>query len=327
LPPPPPPIGPRPDIKTIDAKRTFTLPLNHTANALMFLPDGRSLVSAGNGWRPLIWDVTTGTHRDAFTSRLPITGGPLTMSKDGKTMAVRAGNIALVWGPTTGKEGRTFREMMSGGVALTADGKSIATAGRHVLHIWDTATGKQLHEMKADKHWIAGLAFSPDGRLLASGSRAKAVQLWDARTGALLTTWHHHTEPVNQVAFSPDGKLLASVSHDRTVRLWSIDTRTELVRLTGHLDAVTAVAFSPDGRYLVTGAGGAYFGSGDRGEVKLWEVATRKEKAQLRGLSGGVFGVAFSPDGKTVAAGASGGGPVIKLWDVSSVVGAEGKKD
>jgi WD40 repeat protein len=107
------------------------------------------------------------------------------------------------------------------------------------------------------------VAFSPDGRTLASGSW-DGVRMWDIASGQARTTLTGHTQQVMAVAFSPDGRTLASGSYDRTIRLWDVATEVTRTVLPGHVNTVLALSFSPDGRTLASG-------SWD-GEVRLWDL-------------------------------------------------------
>jgi hypothetical protein len=155
--------------------------------------------------------------------------------------------------------------------------------------------------------WVTSVAFSPDGRLLASGSFDKTIELWEVATGSEVDTLGP-TGYVVSVAFSPDGRLLASGSSDKTIRLWEVATGSEVRTLTGHTDWVYSVAFSPDGRLLASG-------SSDK-TIRLWEVATGSLVRTLSGHTGGVTSVAFSPDGRLLASGSL--DATIKLWEVAS---------
>ena len=130
---------------------------------------------------------------------------------------------------------------------------------------------------------VARVAFSPDGRLLATASDDGTARLWDPATGEHLRTLTGHAGPVSGVAFSPDGRLLATASRDGTARLWDPATGEHLRTLTGHAGAVCGVAFSPDGRLLATA-------SGD-GTARLWDPATGEHQRTLTGHDevGGVF--------------------------------------
>jgi WD40 repeat protein/tRNA A-37 threonylcarbamoyl transferase component Bud32/DNA-directed RNA polymerase subunit RPC12/RpoP len=163
---------------------------------------------------------------------------------------------------------------------------------------------------------VTSVAFSPDGRRMASGSVDRTVKLWETETGRELRTLKGHTHRVASVAFSPDSKRMASGSWDNTLKLWETETGRELRTLKGHTHRVTSVAFSPDSKRMASG-------SWDN-TLKLWETETGQELLTIKcGASICLEGVVFSPDGRWIAASihmnirdipdAS-----VKLWDTET---------
>jgi WD40 repeat protein len=156
---------------------------------------------------------------------------------------------------------------------------------------------------------INSVAFSPDGKILASGGADSTIKLWNVATGQLLRTLHGYTDSVFSMMFSPDGEVLASGGLEST-SLWEVSTGRELRTLPGHTFALT---FSPDGKILASG--------GFEKVIRLWDVATGRQLQTLNGHAESVFTVAFSPDGNVLA---SGGVDIstheasLKLWDVST---------
>ncbi len=152
------------------------------------------------------------------------------------------------------------------------------------------------------------IAFSPDGKLLASGGDDNAVILWNIADRSERETFIEHSKSVTSVAFSPDGKLLASTSLDGYVRLWHVSSEDRRISLRPG-GWVESVAFSPDGKTLVSG------GEDQEGSVKLWNVSQKRDIATFSGHESIVESVAFSPDGQLVASASR--DKTIKLWDVA----------
>lgn len=201
-------------------------------------------------------------------------------------------------------------------VAFSPDGSLLASAsgnsngenidGENIVRLWNPATGAAVHVLLGHQVPVNAIAFSPDGRLLASASWDNTVRIWDTTTGVAVRTLQGHQNMVNAVAFSPVGGLLASASLDGTMRLWDSATGN-LVRLLGqNSNIVTAVTFSPDGRLLASAA--------MDGRVALWDPATGTAVRIIDADALRSPAIAFSPDGRVLAS-ASLVDRVVRTWD------------
>jgi WD40 repeat protein len=147
---------------------------------------------------------------------------------------------------------------------------------------------------------VRGIAFNPNGRLLASASEDNTIRIWSPSTGEQLRILSGHTDKINGIAFSPDGLWLASASDDKTVRLWDPATGKLLRTFVGHNSHVLSVAFSPDGKLLASGGAAQVDLSrpDGTGQLRLWNPSIGKEEHVFDAVTGDVRSLAFSPNNK-----------------------------
>lgn len=170
-----------------------------------------------------------------------------------------------------------------------------------------TAKGSELRQMRHSDQVLC-VAWSPDGKRLATASADQTAKIWDADSGKQLVTLTGHRDMVWSVAWSPDGKRLLTGSEDRTAKIWDAASGKELMTLTGHGDSVQSVAWSPDGTRLAT--------AGRDNTARVWNADTGKLLMTLSGHTDYVWSVAWSPDSQRLATASWDG--TAKVWDAGS---------
>jgi eukaryotic-like serine/threonine-protein kinase len=155
---------------------------------------------------------------------------------------------------------------------------------------------------------VNAVAWSPDGKRIASASSDHTVQVWGAANGRNLLTYHGHTDSVDAVAWSPDSRHIASASSDHTVQVWDATTGGYVLTYRGHSDDVTAVAWSPDSRRIASA-------SLDR-TVQVWDAITGGHVLTYREHTEGVDAVAWSPDSSRIASASWDG--TVQVWDAAN---------
>jgi WD40 repeat protein len=205
-----------------------------------------------------------------------------------------------------GKELNAFVQAIKAGKILQAQNSSnsnVTNALQEALNLKSEQNRLEGHDNN-----VNSISFSPDNKILATGSSDKTIKLWDVVTGREIRTLQGHNNVVKSVSFSPDRKTLASGSDDKTIKIWDVNTGKEIRTLQGHNSVVMSVSFSQDSKTLAVG-------SADN-TVTLWNMETGNEISVLKGHKSVVISVSFSPDRKTLATGSR--DKTIKLWDLST---------
>lgn len=273
--------------------------------SLVFTPDGTRLLSASFDQTLKLWDTSTGQCLHTFTGHI---GRVLAVavSSDGNLFASGGEDHTVrLWNLKDGTCLKVFKdhEHWVQSVAFSPDNTILASANTNgIIRLWNLVTQQYLTILDQQSH-IFSLAYSPDGKMLASGGRD--VHLWQVDSGRRLNILKGHEHDVRSLAFHPDGRRLASSSRDHTIRLWDVQTGQILNIFQGHALCVFSVAFSPDGSTLAS--------AGDDQTVRLWDLETGRQLATLQGYSRQVCSIAFDSQGKFFAN--AGDDRTVHVWD------------
>jgi eukaryotic-like serine/threonine-protein kinase len=280
-----------------------------------FSSDGRRIVTCGfRDGRIRVWEADSGTElpalqrrfNDSYLSCCPegyisTYGGSLTTLFDpstGKTLiAFTSGGLTAnrtVVNPITGKTLMAFGAA-AGDIALSPDGKLIAAAAPDytTLKVLDTGTGRERLSFSGHSDCILKIAFSPDGRQIASGSQDRTAKVWDVATGKELLTLLGYVASVDSVVFSPDGRRVITGSSDGAIKVWDVTSGKELLTLKGSFSSLES-----------------------HGAFRVWDVTVGREEQNLRGFSCSIFSLAISRDGRRIAT--PGGGSNLEVWDAAT---------
>jgi WD40 repeat protein len=312
---------------------------------VLFSPDGRQIATRGSDSRLRLWDVATGRPVFSYRYMYPSREHFVAFSPDGRRLAAKSiglepdrsvlsGEIALR-DTATGQElltlhGRAGRAVTGafspGGDRLaTGDDTGLVTVwraparrgrpaepdsaeGRDAAPTYGPPAGPASFTLWGHQGAVNGVAFSPDGRLVATAGADRAVKVWEVGRRREVRTLRGHFDTVNAVAFSRDGTFIASSGAEVT-KVWDAASGRERLTLSGALGGGSAVAFDPDSLCLAVATGPNH-------AVCVWDHTTGRKVYRLTGHTGLVTGLAFDPDGTRLVS--AGSDRVLKLWDLTT---------
>jgi WD40 repeat protein len=297
-------------------------------HALVFSADGRTLASA-EAYTVRLWDVATGKLRPDLPGHTSLVLS-LAFSPDGTHLASGEGtdSTMLVWDLATRKPRHVFSDNPSvWSLAYSPDGKLLASGDGAMIHLWDLSRGRLAREFVAHFYQVQGLAFSPDGKTVASAGHDARAKLWDVATGRRLHQIRGADSKVKSVAFSPDGKFLIVAGTSGELALWDPTSGQKVRDLGENGDegrAVYQAAFLPDGKTVFSREfrwRDPRAGRRDRHGVYFWDSGSGRLLRSFPMSAGNVREMrsALSPDGKTLAIGSGDfKDPAIRLWDTDT---------
>jgi WD40 repeat protein len=272
-------------VRVNETLRTMTWPTGDVSNS-------------GSGWNGQYWAPVFSRKRDRLA-------------------AIAPSNVISVWNTTTGQVEMTMKPPGTASVlTFSADGSLLAVGGVPTAWVWRVGTKTPFlslagHIVGKIRFSVTAMAFSPNGKLLATAAGDRAVRLWDVASGAPVAVLRGHLEGINALQFRADGQELISASQDGNVCVWDVPGRRLRTRLYGHADAVFGASYSRDGKKIVT--------AGADSTVRVWDAVSSGELLRFSGHASPVAYAAFTEDDRAVVS--AGWDGTLKTWSASGHTG------